>query len=281
EHEDDVLAREQPAQQAVLGGLRERLIRGDLVLELLIMRVERCISLRLSRSRVAEPAREIWLECGGSDHYADRQGQEHGQDGYEAVAEANEWKSPLSQCQNGLSSSPINRNMTGPTGSAARATTIVTAAATTSRTSQEVEIRLRYSRLTPLGSTILSLSRILVRNALAIPGRPLSRNSTSVVRMPTATISRAPSSSVSSSATSSLVPFAGQSTESSPSSRTRSRPGAAPSAYAWTTISAPHVSARSETESMSPTIMCGRYPASRSASAPPSTATRTGLNSLM
>src|SRR6266704_158614 len=68
-----------------------------------------------------------------------------------------------------------------------------------------------------------------MRYTLAIPGRPLYRNSTSVYRIPTATISRAPSSSASSSATSSLVPGAGHCTESRPSDRTRSRPGAVPS----------------------------------------------------
>src|SRR5260221_5553979 len=225
-----MLADEQSAQQTALGGLGERLIRADLILELLVVRVEHIVGLRLSRRGVVEPVRDTGLERRGPDHDADREGQEHRDDRYEVIAKINQWRSPVSQCQKGLSSSPINRRAIWPPATVTSATTIATAAATTSRTSQEVEIRLWYSRLTPLGSTILSLSRILVSHALAIPGRPLSRNSTSVVRMPTATISRAPSSSESSSATSSLVPFAGQSTESRASARTRSRPGAAPSA---------------------------------------------------
>ena len=75
--------------------------------------------------------------------------------------------------------------------------------------------------------------------------------------VPTATMSCAPLSSASSIAMSSLVPEAGNVTHSTPRSLTRSTPGARPSLYAWTTISAPLVSAASDTESMSPTIMSG------------------------
>ena len=51
-----------------------------------------------------------------------------------------------------------------------------------------------------------------------MPERPLSRNSTSVACVPTATMSSAPLSSASSIATSSLVPVAGKTTGSTPSS---------------------------------------------------------------
>ena len=59
------------------------------------------------------------------------------------------------------------------------------------------------------------------------------------------------------------------------------RPGASPPSYAWMRSSAPERSAVSDTESMSPTITSGLYPASSSASAPPSTPTSTGLKSRM
>ena len=73
----------------------------------------------------------------------------------------------------------------------------------------------------------------------------------------------------------------GDGREGSPSAVRRSDPGARPSAYAWTSSSAPERSAASETESKSPTITCGLSPISSSASAPPSTATSTGLKFLM
>ena len=61
----------------------------------------------------------------------------------------------------------------------------------------------------------------------------------------------------------------------------RSIPGARPSWYACTTSSAPQRSVSSEQESMSPMIMSGVYPASISASAPPSTPISSGRYSLM
>ena len=72
-------------------------------------------------------------------------------------------------------------------------------------------------------------TRSRVRKVLAIPERPLSRNSTRVAWVPTATISEAPLSSARSMATSSLVPVAGKTTGSTSSLRTRSSPGALPS----------------------------------------------------
>src|SRR5580698_10253323 len=72
---------------------------------------------------------------------------------------------------------------------------------------------------------------------------------------------------------------AGEVTASRPSSRTRASPGARPSGYACTTSSAPQHRDSSDTESMSPKMASGWYPASISASAPPSTATITGLYS--
>jgi hypothetical protein len=47
EDEDNLLTGEQAAQQAALGGLGERLIRGDLIPELLVVRVERFVGLQL------------------------------------------------------------------------------------------------------------------------------------------------------------------------------------------------------------------------------------------
>lgn len=109
------------------------------------------------------------------------------------------------------------------------ATPMVISVVATSRSSDEVEIRLRYSRLTPLASTSLLPTRRRVRKVLAMPARPLSRNSTSVAWVPTATIRSAPLSSASSMAMSSLVPTAGKTTASRPSRWIRSRPGARPS----------------------------------------------------
>ena len=90
-------------------------------------------------------------------------------------------------------------------------------------------MRFRYSRDTPLASTSLPPTRRRVRNVLAMPERPLSRNSTSVACVPTATMSSAPLSSASSIATSSLVPVAGNTMCGTPSWSTRARPGARPS----------------------------------------------------
>src|SRR3954447_3319542 len=161
------------------------------------------------------------------------------------------------------------------------ATINVTNVAAISNNKVRLVMRARYSRLTPLASTSLPPTRSRVRNVLAMPDRPLSRNSTRVAWVPTATMSSAPLSSASSIATSSLVPVAGNTTYGTPSCSTRTMPGARPSRYACTTTSAPHVSARSETESMSPTMRCGVHPASRIASAPPSTPMSTGRYSTM
>src|SRR3954466_15589458 len=72
-----------------------------------------------------------------------------------------------------------------------------------------------------------------------MPPRPLSRNSTRVAWVPTATMSLAPFSSASSIAMSSLVAEAGKVIASTPRSWTRARPGARPSAEACTTTPAP------------------------------------------
>lgn len=64
---------------------------------------------------------------------------------------------------------------------------------------------------------------------IVMPERPLSRNSTRVACVPTATMSSAPLSSARSIATSSLVPVAGNTTCGTPSCSTRAMPGARPS----------------------------------------------------
>ncbi len=84
-----------------------------------------------------------------------------------------------------------------------------------------------YSRLTPLASTSIGPSRSRVRNVDAIPRRPLSRNSTIVACVPTATISSAPASNARSSAASSLVPSATNRVYSTPASASRCDAGRA------------------------------------------------------
>ena len=66
-----------------------------------------------------------------------------------------------------------------------------------------------------------------MRNVEAMPPRPLSRNSTRVAWVPTATMRRAPFSSASSIAMSSLVADAGKVIASTPRSCTRGEPGRA------------------------------------------------------
>src|SRR5690606_20114969 len=166
---------------------------------------------------------------GGAQHDAERQRQEDRDDGDEVVAEIDHVKSPVSQKTKACQRSASRGLMTSPAGDTATAMTMATSAPKTRNSSDHVEIRLRYRRLTPLASTSLLPTRRRVRNVLAMPARPLSRNSIMLACVPTATMSEAPLSSASSIAMSSLVAVAGNVTASWPSSWTRFRPGARPS----------------------------------------------------
>src|SRR6478736_6790492 len=78
----------------------------------------------------------------------------------------------------------------------------------TRNTMSRRRIRPSYKRPTPFASTSAGPSRSRVRNVDAMPRRPLSRNSTIVACVPTATISAAPASYAMSRAASSLIPSA-------------------------------------------------------------------------
>src|SRR5207249_3344133 len=74
----------------------------------------------------------------------------------------------------------------------ANAAAMAAIADSTSSSSEEVDRFCRYRRLTPLASTSLPPTLSRVRKVEAIPPRPLSRNSTRVAWVPTATMSAAP-----------------------------------------------------------------------------------------
>src|SRR5699024_9416251 len=184
---------------------------------------------------------ERLVERSGAEQDAQRQSEEDRDERDEVVAEVDQ------RCSYDVGSggampsrswmaarSPSSRAMTMrynvcPNSVEASATTIASSPASASSTICQVEIRVRYSWETPLASMSLEPTRSRVRKVEAMPARPLSRNSTSVAWVPTATMSSAPLSSASSMATSSLVPVAGKTTWSMPRSATRAAPGARPS----------------------------------------------------
>ena len=154
--------------------------------------------------------------------------------------------------------------------------------ATANVTSGQIPTRGETSRETPFASTSDSPTLSRVTNVDAMPARLRSMNSTRLKWVPTATISSAPRSWASRRAMSSLIPGADTVEYASPSAVRRSDPGRAPVRVGvHEQLGARLRSAASETESKSPTMTCGLRPISSSASAPPSTATRTGLKFRM
>ena len=83
--------------------LGERLVRGDLALELSVVGIQALLALRLA----AEALFSRWATCGcrarRPDHEAHGQGEEHRDDRDQVVAEIDQLKSPVSQCQKALS----------------------------------------------------------------------------------------------------------------------------------------------------------------------------------
>src|SRR5207249_8729853 len=125
----------------------------------------------------------LLVDYRGPRQDAEPEGQEHGHDGDEVVAERDQ-NSPRSWsqiwCRN-------NRK-----GWDTRATTsMANRAEPTRSTMSRPRTRPLYSRDTPLASMRISPTRSRTRNVLAIHMRPLSRNSRRFPCVPTATISSA------------------------------------------------------------------------------------------
>ena len=119
-------------------------------------------------------------------------------------------------------------------------------------------MRPSYSRLTPLASTSTGPSRSRVRKVDAMPRRPLSRNSTIVACVPTATISVG-ARFVREQQRGVLAHALGDELVVLDARRERAARGPAPrpSGCTWWMSCAPQCIARSDSESKSPMMMSG------------------------
>src|SRR5690606_3801790 len=137
-----------------------------------------------------EPLHRRLVEEGGAEHEADAQREQDGRERHDVEPEVDHQP---------VKSERQKARRTSRTGSdSISATARVNAAARIIHMRSVVRTEVRYRRLTPFASTRASPTFIRTRNVDAIPARPLSRNSTMLLWVPTATISAAPFSCASS-----------------------------------------------------------------------------------
>src|SRR5438445_2493551 len=130
------------------------------------------------RDGVVGPAPELvddaLLHHGRPHDDAEGQGQEHGHDGDQVITEGNQWVSEKMNCRTFSYMSFTSRRSGGEISTT---TTMASSAAEISSRASRPRMLPRYMRETPFASTRISPTRSRTRKVLAIPIRPLSRNS--------------------------------------------------------------------------------------------------------
>src|SRR3984893_14169746 len=122
---------------------RELLLAGRLRGQGALLLAEGVLLLGQLSTRGLHALDQRVLQVARAEYEADRQRQEDRDDRDEVVAEIDHLKSPVSQKRNACQRSASSGEMTSPAGDTATVTTMVTAAARVSSSSDHIEIRLR------------------------------------------------------------------------------------------------------------------------------------------